>query len=172
MRYLRESVDGATHIAIYRDSPRSRKVLDGYLYPLSVNSRKMINGVMVPLPDALPANFPAGKSKSKFRKVIKDIPLYWCSVSCLTWSAALYCSNVLLLSYPITSLTSHITNHHTDIYSQTYKHIYISSFSSFPFFLLLLYLLCVQPYHRDLPQQNLRSPTHSQPRSAKRAAWR
>ena len=67
MRYLRESVDGATHIAIYRDSPRSRKVLDGYLYPLSVNSRKMINGVMVPLPDALPANFPAGKSKSKIK---------------------------------------------------------------------------------------------------------
>jgi len=46
--------------------------------------------------------------------------------SCVTWSGALH-SFGIFLPYPITSLATHITKHHTDIYPLS---TYVSSFIS------------------------------------------
>ena len=54
-------------------------------------------------------------------------------------------SSCLLLSYPLTSLAYHITNHHTNnnIYFQTYKHIFI------------LYLSIQQLHHQVVVKEKM-----------------
>ena len=57
-------------------------------------------------------------------RVLGSFSLYWCSVSCFTWSGALdrqpWCSSVI--SFNATSI---LHNRYTDIYQYSYKHINI-----------------------------------------------